>query len=63
MAVLAPVVCEAETVLRLTLAACDAVVCAPTCKELLLDVASRCPAAFTTAYLTLWQAFAVVCFH
>ena len=55
-------ICEPESVLRLTLAACDAVICAPQCKTLLLDIASRCPSAFSSAYLSLWQAFAHVCF-
>ena len=60
---IAPAVCEPESVLRLSLATCDAVLCTPQCKELLLSIASRCPAAFTTPYLSVWQAFALVCFQ
>ena len=59
---IAPIVCETVNALRLTFAACDAKLCMDACKELLISIASRCPAAFDSAYLTIWSAFARTCF-
>ena len=58
---MAPLICSAVNVLRLTLAACGADECPDVCRGLLAAVHESCPQLLAGAYGALHEQMAAVC--
>ena len=58
---MAPLICSAVNVLRLTLAACSADECTELCSGLLVAVHESCPRLIIGAYGALHEQMAAVC--
>ena len=60
---MAPLVCSAVNVLRLTVAACSADECTELCSDILAGVQQSCPQLLAGAYGVLFEQMAAVCAH
>ena len=58
---MAPLVCTAINVLRLTLAACGGDECTEVCRGVLAAVHGSCPHLLAGAYGALWEQMAAAC--
>ena len=58
---MAPLICSAVNVLRLTLAACSADECTDVCRGILAGVQQSCPQLLAGAYGALFEQIAAAC--